>query len=75
MSDITPANPDGSKHLFRDSKIGNIANGAVVALALYLADALGHIDLTPLPDAIEPLAFAAVGTAVGLLVSWASKRR
>lgn len=74
MEPTTPQ-ADGSKRLFRDSKFGNIVNGAVVALALYLADAVRGVDITPLPDAIEPLALAAVGTAVGLLTSWATARR
>lgn len=65
----------GSKTLFRDSKFGNFANGAAVAVALYIADAAAGLDVTPLPDAIEPLALAAVGTVVGLLTSWATARR
>lgn len=71
--DVRPA--DGSRRLFRDSKLGNLANGAAVAAALYLADALGNLDVTPLPDLLEPLALGAIGTAVGLLVSWVAKRR
>ncbi len=66
---------DGRKTLFRDSKLGNLANGAVVALALYLVDAVRGLDLTPLPDAIEPVGVALAGVAVGMLTSWISARR
>lgn len=66
---------DGRKTLFRDSKLGNLANGAAVAVALYLANWLTDLDITPLPDALEPLAVAGVGLGVGLLTSWAAKRR
>jgi len=65
---------DGSKKLFRDSKIGNILNGAAVAAALYIADAAAGLDISPLPDILEPVAFGAIGTFVGLLVSWATAR-
>lgn len=66
-------NGDGSKSLTRESKFGNILNGAAVAAALYVADALRGVDITPLPDLIEPAAIGLLGTAVGLLVSWATK--
>jgi hypothetical protein len=69
------AKANGSGILFRDSKLGNLANGAVAALALYLADWLGELDVTPLPDAIEPLALAGIATAVGLLTSKVARRR
>lgn len=72
--DTTPQT-NGKGILFRDSKLGNLANGAVTALALYLADWLGELDVTPLPDALEPLALAGIATAVGFLVSKVSKRR
>jgi hypothetical protein len=69
----TPA--DGRKVLFRDSKFGNILNGAAVAAALYIASAVNGLDVTPLPDLLEPAAVGAIGTFVGLLVSWATSRR
>lgn len=65
----------GKGKLFRDSKFGNLANGAAVVVVLYLADAITTVDVTPLPDAVEPLALAAISTAVGLLTSWATARR
>lgn len=75
----TPAtagpNHDGSKSLARESKFGNIVNGALVTGALYLADVVGDFDFTPLPDALEPILIAAAGVAVGLLTSWATRNR
>lgn len=72
----TPVPGDSGKHrLFRDSKWGNLANGAAAAVVLYVADAMTGLDITPLPDAIEPLALVAISTAVGLLTSWATARR
>jgi hypothetical protein len=72
--DMDP-NATGEKKLFRDSKIGNLVNGAVGAAVLYLAQAAGDFDVTPLPDALEPLAVVALATAAGLLTSWATARR
>jgi hypothetical protein len=66
---------DGSHRLWRDGKLGNLANGAVVAGLLYLADALTGLDVTPLPDALEPLVLAACGTVVGLITSYVAKHR
>ncbi len=67
--------PDGKKTLFRDSKIGNIVNGAVAAAALYVAQAATGFDVSPLPDALEPIAIVVVSTFAGLLTSWATARR
>lgn len=75
MSEHVAPSADGSKRLFRDSKFGNILNGAAVAAALYIADAASGLDVTPLPDILEPVAIGAIGTVVGLLVSWATARR
>lgn len=66
---------DGAGTLFRDSKLGNLANGGVTVVALYLAEWLGELDVTPLPDVLEPLALGAIATAVGFLVSKVAKRR
>jgi hypothetical protein len=82
MSDFTSGNPatagpnnDGSQSLARESKIGQVINGLVVTVALYGADAIGDFDFTPLPDALEPIAVAAAGVAIGLLSAWATKNR
>lgn len=66
---------DGSKSLTRESVLGNLGNGALVALALYVANWLGELDMTPLPDWLEPLAVAGAGIAVGMLVSWVARNR
>jgi len=68
-------NRDGSKSLAPESKVGNLVNGAVTAVALYLGDWLAELDVTPLPDALEPLAIGGVATLVGLLASWLKKNR
>lgn len=68
-------NRDGSKSLARESKFGNLVNGATAAVLLYVADWLAEVDLTPLPDAIEPLGVAALATLAGLAVSYATKNR
>lgn len=79
MPDTNPAtagpNLDGSKSLARESKLGNLANGAVAAVLLYAADWLTDLDITPLPDALEPVAVGAIATAVGLITSYLAKNR
>lgn len=57
-----------------DGLVGNLVNGTVAAALLYVATAIGEIDFTPLPDAIEPLVVAAAGTVVGLITTKALPR-
>lgn len=64
----------GRKRLFRDSKLGNLVNGAVGAAVLYVAEAVAGFDVTPLPDALEPIAIVALPTIAGLVTSWWAKR-
>ncbi len=73
MTEHTPAAGKGT--LFKDSKFGNAVNSAVTAALLYIGAAVGKVDVTPLPDALEPLAVAAVALVSGLLVSKATARR
>ena len=68
-------NGDGSQSLARESKFGQFVNGAAVIGAGYLALALGDIDFTPLPDYLEPVIIAAVGTLAGILTAWATRNR
>lgn len=80
VSNINPAatagpNADGSKSLARESKLGNLANGAVAVLLLYVADWLTGLDITPLPDVLEPIAVGGVATLVGLITSYLAKNR
>ena len=65
---------EGKGKLFRDSKFGNILNSVIAGALMYAANAVGEFDITPLPDAIEPLAAAAVSLAGGLLLSRALAR-
>jgi len=75
MTQYEASETTGKGKLFFVSKVGNLANGAIAAAALYVADAIGEFDFTPLPDAIEPLAVAAAGIVVGLIVSKFAPRR
>jgi hypothetical protein len=75
MAQYETSETTGKGKLFFDSKLGNIANGAVAAVLLYVADAIGSFDFTPLPDAIEPLAVAAAGIVVGFITSKLAPRR
>lgn len=52
-----------------DGAVGNLVNGSIAAALLYVANAVGNFDFTPLPDAIEPLVVAGAGTVVGLLTT------
>lgn len=52
-----------------DGGIGNIVNGAIATALAYAANAIGEFDITPLPDAIEPLAAGLIATTVGLLTT------
>jgi hypothetical protein len=79
MTQTNPAvagpNGDGSKSLARESKLGNLANGAMAAALLYVADWLTGLDITPLPDVLEPAAVGLVATAIGLITSYLAKNR
>lgn len=75
MTQYETSETTGKGKLFFDSKVGNIANGAIAAALLYVADAIGQIDFTPLPDVIEPLVVAGAGVVVGLIVSKFAPRR
>lgn len=69
------AGTTGKKVLFRDSKFGNFVNGGIVLVVLYVAQAASGLDVSPLPDALEPIALVVLSTAAGLLTSWATARR
>jgi hypothetical protein len=65
----------GKGSILKDSKIGSVVTGAVVVVLLYAADALGQVDISPLPDFLEPLAGGAITTAVAWLTIKAAPRR
>lgn len=75
MTQYETSETTGKGKLFFDSKVGNVLNGLVAVVLLYVADAIGSFDFTPLPDVIEPLVVAGAATVVGLLVSKAAPRR
>lgn len=66
---------DGSHQLLPESKWGHAVSLVTTAAALGIAEALGALDLSSLPTWASATAAAAVGTAVGVLTSWAKKNR
>lgn len=66
---------NGSGSILKDSKIGAAVGGLFVVVLLYVADALGQVDVTPLPDFLEPLAAGGLTTAVTWLTAKAAPRR
>jgi hypothetical protein len=67
---------DGSKHLQPESKWGHSIQLLTTAGALALAGWLTNdLDLSSLPGWSVAVATAAVGTAAGLLTSWAKRNK
>lgn len=60
----SPAKRRGVGSILKDSKIGAWAGGAFNAALLYVADALAELDVSPLPDVLEPGAIGLLTTAV-----------
>lgn len=65
----------GKGSILKDSKIGAAVGGLFSTVLLYVADALGELDVTPLPDFLEPAAAGALITAVVWLTAKAAPRR
>lgn len=65
----------GKGSILKDSKIGAWAGGVATAALLYTADFLGQLDVTPLPDVLEPAAIGLIATAVTWLTAKAAPRR
>jgi membrane protease YdiL (CAAX protease family) len=66
-------NNDGSQSLARESKFG-VLGAAVASAALFaVADWLGKLDVTPLPDWMENTAAAALAAVAGLAIAWATR--
>lgn len=68
-------NGDGSGVINRESKWGQATTVAVTGILLAVADALGSIDVSPLPDWIEGTVATALAAVAGLLVARATKNR
>jgi hypothetical protein len=66
---------DGSHQLLPESKWGHAVSLLTTAVALGAAEALGALDLSALPTWASATAAAAIGTAVGVLTSWAKTNR
>lgn len=66
---------DGSRQLLPESKWGHAVSLMTTAVALAVADALGALDLSGLPVWANATVAALVGTAIGVLTSWAKRNR
>jgi len=66
---------DGSGVINRESKFGQATTVAVTGILFAIADALGSIDVSPLPDWLEATATTALAAVAGLLVARATKNR
>ncbi len=66
---------NGKGSILKDSKIGAVVGGLVTAICLYLADAVGQFDVTPLPDFLEPAATGVIATVAMWFTTKAAPRR
>lgn len=73
--DQAGSGPKGKGSILKDSKIGAVASGLIVAVALYIGDALGTIDVTPLPDILEPAATGLLASISAWFITKAAPRR
>lgn len=64
----------GKGFIGRDGKLGALASGAVTAALLYVGDWLAELDVTPLPDLLEPLALGAIAMATAWITTKRAKR-
>jgi len=64
----------GERQLFRDSKLGNLVNGLVAAVAFAIVGWLGDIDWSSWPAWVGQLGAPAAGILAGLITSWRAKR-
>jgi cobalamin synthase len=75
MESDTTGKPNGSGSILKDSKIGAIGAGLVTAVCLYIAQAVGTLDVTPLPDLLEPAATGLIATVSAWFLTKAAPRR
>jgi hypothetical protein len=66
---------DGSMSLTKESRWGHAVQFLVSSGALALAEALNMLDVSALPQWSIATVSVAIGTAVGLLTSYAKKNR
>jgi hypothetical protein len=66
-------NLDGSKSLARESKFGAVTTALVSALLFAVADWMGELDVSPLPDWMENSATAALAVISGLIVAYLTR--
>lgn len=68
-------NRDGSQSLAKESKVGQLVTLVVAGALFALADGLGSIDVSPLPDWLEATAATALAALAGLAAAWAKRNR
>ena len=66
---------DGSQSLAKESKVGQLVTVIVAGALFALADGLGSIDVSPLPDWLETTATTALAALAGLAAAWAKRNR
>lgn len=73
--DQTGAARKGVGSILKDSKIGAIGAGLITTVFLYIGQAVGSLDVTPLPDLLEPAATGIIATVSAWFITKASPRR
>jgi hypothetical protein len=66
---------NGAGVVNRESKFGLAVTVGLTGVLLAIADALGSIDVTPLPDWIEGTATTLIAAVAGLLTARATRNR
>jgi hypothetical protein len=74
MSTNTTAPADGSNTLFRDSKLGNLANSVLAGAVTALIGTISEWDWSSGPAWLATLGAPAAGLVVGWLTSWKARR-
>lgn len=68
-------NGDGSKSLARESKVGGLVFLVAGTVMTWIAQSVGEVDWTPLPDWLEAIVVPAVTTAIALGVAYFTPNR
>lgn len=71
----TRSGSSGSGSILKDGKIGAVAGGLITTVFLYIGQAVGSLDITPLPDMLEPAATGIIATVSMWFITKAAPRR
>ncbi len=66
---------DGSQKLFNDSRLGLLANFAVVTLGSMLVEWLGTLDFSTWPTRFSAIAIFLAGALANAITAWLAPRR